>query len=184
MQKQLINRSSLVLFICFTLIGGLYVLGFQFIEGANAKKSSENLSEEVFQITGPKTINVHLRTAYLDGEIIEEVVQETIWAMEDFWASYDDWQLIDQNEEQVIFQKEVPSISPLSKANGYFGISSENILTMYDGKPSGKREIKKFFQLDLKKLEANYEEALSKGIDIKSTDHYQDVLNKMSNYEK
>jgi forespore regulator of the sigma-K checkpoint len=184
MKKPFINRSSLMLFICFALIGGLYVLGLQSIEDVNAQKNNESSSEEVFNITGPKTINVHLRTAYLDGEITEEVVEETIWAMEDFWETYADWQLIDLNENQVIFQKEDPSISPLSKANGYFGISSENMLTMYEGMPMKEREVQQFFQLDIEKLEVDYEQLLSEGIPIQSTDHFQEVIKYLRNYKK
>ncbi|HWJ80428.1 MAG TPA: intercompartmental signaling factor BofC [Niallia sp.] len=124
----------------------------------------------------PKKLEVVLKRVYLDGEVSEEYVEETVWSMEDFWSKYDKWQLVDMNSKGLIFKQDVDDISPLLKANGYFGITDDGILTIYNGKPEKENIIQSFFQLDLKKLESKQQENLQKGIPIKSKDRYVRVL--------
>lgn len=124
----------------------------------------------------PKKLEVVLKRIYLDGEVSEEYVEETVWSMEDFWSKYDKWQLVDMTSKELTFKQEVDDISPLLKANGYFGITDDGILTIYNGKPQKENIIQSFFQLDLKKLESKQQENLQKGIPIKSKDRYVRVL--------
>ncbi|MCM3596371.1 intercompartmental signaling factor BofC [Metabacillus idriensis] len=148
--------------------------------------ASENAAEtenEVYEVSGPLTVTVVLERIYLDGEISEEVKNETILAMEDFWAKYEDWQLIDQDDHQIIFQKEVDDISPLLKANGYFGISSEGVFSIFNGKPDDASEIiQSFFQIDVKKLETRKHDELRQGIRIESKDQYLKVIQSYKAY--
>lgn len=137
-------------------------------------KSQEMKADEV---TGPLTVNVILQLHYLDGNTSEEVVKETIWSMEDFWAQYRDWQLVDQQEGQMIFKKNIDDISPLLKSNGYFGISEDGILTIFKGVPAESEEvIQSFFQIDVSKLESRQQEELKNGIPVVSKDHYIQVI--------
>lgn len=149
-------------------------------------KASENISEkenEAYEVSGPLTVTVVLERIYLDGEISEEVKTETILAMEDFWAKYEDWQLIDQDDKQMIFQKEVDDISPLLKANGYFGISSEGVFSIYNGKPDNASDIiQSFFQIDVRKLETRKHDELLQGIRIQSKDQYLQVIQSYKAY--
>ena len=96
--------------------------------------------------------------------------------MEDFWSEYTEWQLIDQDEEQIVFQQNIDDISPLLKANGYFGITDEGILTIFNGKPKTHNVIQSFFQIDMEKLESHQHEELKNGIPISSKDKYVKVL--------
>lgn len=130
----------------------------------------------------PKQVHIVLKRIYLDGEISEESVEETVWSMEDFWSKYDKWQLADKNSDTLVFTKVVDDISPLLKANGYFGISNEGILTIYNGKPEKSNIIQSFFQIDLKKLESTQQKHLRKGIPIKTKDRYVEVLETFKNY--
>lgn len=68
-------------------------------------QSDPPLHEDVYEVSGPKTVEVVLRQTDTNGEKHEERIRETIWSMEDFWANYADWQLIDQNETSIIFHK-------------------------------------------------------------------------------
>ncbi|CAI9396870.1 MULTISPECIES: BofC C-terminal domain-containing protein [Bacillaceae] len=129
----------------------------------------------------PKKLEVVLKRIYLDGEVSEEVVEETVWSMEDFWSKYDKWQLVDMTSKELVFKQEIDDISPLLKANGYFGINDEGILTIYNGKPAQENIIQSFFQIDLKKLESKQQEDLQKGIPIKSRDRYVKVLETFKN---
>lgn len=130
----------------------------------------------------PIEVEVVLERWYLDGEFSQEIVKETILSMEDFWAKYDNWQLIDMEEKRVVFRKYVDDISPLLKANGYFGITGDGTLTIFNGKPHPSKIIHTFFQLDMGKLESKRHEELKKGIPIKNKDHYVEVLETFKNY--
>lgn len=132
----------------------------------------------------PLRITLHLERVYLDGEKSEETVMETIWSMEDFWAKYDAWQLIEMEESELVFRQHVDDISPLLKTNGYFGLSDEGVLTIFNGRPDHTNIIQSFFQLDLGKLESTKREKLNQGIPIKSKDEYEKVLETYKPYTR
>lgn len=139
--------------------------------------------EDAYEVTGPLTVKVILERIYMDGEKSEEVVEEQILSMEDFWAQYADWQLINQSEEQIVFQKYIDDISPLLKANGYFGVQEDGTLTIFNGKPvQGKGIIQSFFQIDIQKLETYRQDELRKGIPIKNKDQYLQVIEAFKPY--
>ncbi|MDT8861981.1 intercompartmental signaling factor BofC [Alkalihalobacillus sp. MEB130] len=155
------------------------------IEGSQTKEISggKNEQAEAFEVMGPQTLNITLERVYLDGEKSQERIQETIWSMEDFWALYEDWTLIDQNQNEMIFRKEVNDISPLLKVNGYFGITEEGILSIYEGSPNEERVIQSFFQLDTAKLKSQQHIELRKGIPVQDLKHYEEVLQVFGQYK-
>ncbi|UII55019.1 intercompartmental signaling factor BofC [Cytobacillus spongiae] len=147
--------------------------------GANSVAANGN--EE--QIT-PHEMTIILERAYLDGEISEEKIKDQIWSMEEFWAKYDQWQLVDISQKYVVFRQDVDDISPLLKANGYFGITEDGILTIFNGKPQDYNVIQSFFQIDIGKLESTKHKELQEGIRIKTKDRYVEVLETFKNYSK
>jgi forespore regulator of the sigma-K checkpoint len=130
----------------------------------------------------PLHITVILERNYLDGEISQEVIEETCWSMENFWAKYDQWQLISHDESTFVFKKQEDDISPLLKANGYFGLSEDGVLTIFNGRPDRSRIIQSFFQIDVKKLESKAQQELLQGIPIKTKDRYVEVLETFKPY--
>ncbi|MEH7442309.1 intercompartmental signaling factor BofC [Bacillus sp. JJ1122] len=134
------------------------------------------------QINEPLKVKIILQRVYLDGEMSEEGVMETIWSMEDFWAKYDDWQLIDMEKNKAVFRQDIDDISPLLKANGYFGLSEEGVLTIFNGRPDGSNIIQSFFQIDLGRLESFKRDQLKKGIPIKNKQCYEEVLETFKPY--
>lgn len=134
------------------------------------------------QKTEPQNIKIILERIYLDGEISEEVVQEPIFSLENFWAKYDQWTLKDIDETKIVFSKQMDDISPLLKINGYFGISDQGVLTIFNGKPGHSKIIQSFFQIDVKKLESQKQKELRDGIPIKTKDRYVKVLETFKSY--
>ncbi|NRD75970.1 BofC C-terminal domain-containing protein [Bacillus sp. BRMEA1] len=132
--------------------------------------------------TEPLHITVVLERIYLDGEVSQEVVKETCWSKENFWSKYDQWQLIQNNGTKMVFRKQVDDISPLLKANGFFGITKEGVLTIFNGRPDHSRIIQSFFQIDIKKLESKKQEELLQGIPILTKDRYVQVLETFKPY--
>ncbi|MFB6468010.1 BofC C-terminal domain-containing protein [Cytobacillus sp. Hz8] len=132
----------------------------------------------------PIHLKVILERSYVDGDKSQEVVHETIWSMENFWAKYDQWELVYMGKDQLVFRQNIDDISPLLKSNGYFGITDEGILTIFNGKPRNYQIIHSFFQIDIGKLESKKHEQLKKGIPIKTKNDYEEVLESFKMYSK
>ncbi|WP_227937834.1 intercompartmental signaling factor BofC [Alkalihalobacillus deserti] len=181
-QLQRNQRCVISLFLSILIVlTGLVVWNTTVIEGSQIEKESRK--PETVTVMGPQTIDVILERVYLDGEISQERVQETIWSTEDFWAFYEDWVLIDQNETEMIFRKQIDDISPLLKMNGYFGITEEGILSIYEGEPNKERVIQSFFQLDTTKLKSQQHSDLMRGIPVQDLKHYEEVLQAFGQYK-
>lgn len=132
----------------------------------------------------PVEVEVVLKCIYLDGEISEETVTEKIYILENFWAKYDDWQFIGMEKSKLVFQKQMNDISPLLKANGYFGVTEDGTLSIFNGRPYKSHIIQSFFQIDVGKLESQIRKELKKGIPIKTKDRYEEVLETFKTYSK
>jgi forespore regulator of the sigma-K checkpoint len=132
----------------------------------------------------PIQVEVILQRAYLDGEISEEKVIEKIWSMEHFWVKYEQWELVDTYDKGLVFKQQMDDISPLLKANGYFGITDDGTLTIFNGRPHQTNIIQSFFQLNIEKLESRKHLELKKGIPIKTKDRYVNVLETFKPYYK
>ncbi|WP_064467735.1 BofC C-terminal domain-containing protein [Lederbergia galactosidilytica] len=142
----------------------------------------EQQESPVYIPDSPLEIEVSLQRRYLDGDISEEVVNETIWALEDFWAKYEKWQLIDIDEKRVTFEMEINDISPLLKVNGFFGLQEDGTLSIFNGSPDEADIIHSFFQIDMEKLEGKKREELKKGIPIQTKETFTEVLEAMKQY--
>ncbi|WLD92223.1 BofC C-terminal domain-containing protein [Alkalihalobacillus sp. AL-G] len=177
-------KSTWLFPLLVVLLGACYVFLFHTYEGKFKANNTPQVqkSDEAYPVTGPLTVEVHLQRNFLDGERSVDVIYETIWSMEDFWSSYEDWQLVDQNLERVIFEQKVDDISPLSKVNGYFGLTEDGILTIFNGSPVQSEIIQSFYQVDVKKLESSLIQKLEQGIPVRSKQNYKAVLNQYKPY--
>lgn len=164
---------------------GLLCMLFMFCgdaPGMMITSATQHDNRSAQQRTEPLHITVILERMYLDGEMSEEVIQESCWSMENFWAKYDQWQVTDIDESTMVFRKTVNDISPLLKDNGYFGITDKGVLTIFNGRPGQSRIIQSFYQIDVKKLESKKQEELIRGIPIKTKDRYVEVLETFKPY--
>ncbi len=147
-----------------------------------AGSANRTAADHPQQQAEPINLKVVLERVYLDGEISEETIQESVISLADFWAKYDQWELMSISETALVFRKQVDDISPLLKANGYFGVTDNGILTIFNGRPGQSRIIQSFFQIDVKKLESHRQEELFKGIPVKTKDRYKKVLETFKPY--
>jgi forespore regulator of the sigma-K checkpoint len=104
--------------------------------------------------------------------------------MEHFWVKYEQWELVDTYDKGLVFKQQMDDISPLLKANGYFGITDDGTLTIFNGRPHQTNIIQSFFQLNIEKLESRKHLELKKGIPIKTKDRYVNVLETFKPYYK
>ncbi|HLO11903.1 MAG TPA: BofC C-terminal domain-containing protein [Pseudoneobacillus sp.] len=139
-------------------------------------------TEAASTIKEPLQVEVILQREYLDGEVSEEKIIEKIWLMENFWVKYEQWELVDTYDKGLVFKKQMDDISPLLKANGYFGITEDGTLTIFNGKPHQTNIIQSFFQINIDKLESRKQLELKNGIPIKTKDRYVQVLETFKPY--
>ncbi|KMY59117.1 MULTISPECIES: intercompartmental signaling factor BofC [Geobacillus] len=125
----------------------------------------------------PVKMTIVLERQYLDGEMSEEKVTETVDSMTEIWKKYRGWQLVTLDDQTIVFLKTINDISPLLKTNGYFGITDDGTLSIFNGKPGQSSEIiQSFFQIDVQKLESRQQEKLKKGIRVLSKEQYEQVI--------
>ncbi|AMX82769.1 Forespore regulator of the sigma-K checkpoint, BofC [Geobacillus subterraneus] len=130
-----------------------------------------------FAAPAPVKMMIVLQQQYLDGEISEEKRTETVVSLTEIWKKYRDWQLITLDDRTIVFRKAVNDISPLLKANGYFGITDDGTLSIFNGKPGRSNQIiQSFFQIDVQKLESRQQAKLKQGIRVLSKEQYEQVI--------
>ncbi|WP_054635548.1 BofC C-terminal domain-containing protein [Thalassobacillus sp. C254] len=187
MSKKEVSVKKSAIFLMTALLALLFVISYAStaLLGSEENTSGESrinqeesleLEKSVETVKGPKTVKVVLERRYLDGQISEETIEETIWAQEDFWAHYSGWSLKDQNNERIVFTQDIEDISPLLKWSGYFGLDENGVLTIFKGRPEGNEVIQSFYQIDTERLESHYLEQLGEGIPVKTKETYESVL--------
>ena len=127
-------------------------------------------------------LQVILQREYLDGELSEEKITEWFWSIEEFKNKYRDWKIIEQTKDHIVLHKMENDISPLLKTNGYFGITKDGTLSIYNGKPEKDKIIHTFFQIDVGKLEVYQQEELQQGIQIISKDQFNSLMKEYREY--
>ncbi|MEH7464256.1 BofC C-terminal domain-containing protein [Bacillus thuringiensis] len=139
-------------------------------------ESSGNEAQQEPQIT------IMLQRIYLDGEVSQEIFREEVVNLEKLLEQYKDWQLVDRDDVQIVLQQRIDDISPLLKTSGYFGVSKEGILQIFNGVPEKDNAIHSFFQIDMKKMESYQCEQLKRGIRVKSKERFVKVMKDMEQY--
>ncbi|MCP8616993.1 intercompartmental signaling factor BofC [Salirhabdus salicampi] len=161
----------------FAIVASFHAVGER--ETTNMATNDEQVWER-----DPLTLEVVLRTLYLDGKMDIETEEQTVWSLQDFWSAYEGWQLVEQEEGRVVFERQVEDLSPEVKANGYFGVNEDHSLTIFNGRPEDNQVIKAFYQLDMDKLESFHFNRLKNGIKIDSTTTFKNVMETFQQYSR
>ncbi|MFS0780779.1 BofC C-terminal domain-containing protein [Bacillus sp. 1P06AnD] len=126
---------------------------------------------------------VTLQKIYLDGEVTEETAVKETKSIEELHVKYHNWNLVFESDKELVYQKHINDISPLLKAHGYFGITEDGTLSIFNGKPTNLDVIQTFFQLDVDLLEVKKRDELAEGIKVKDKKRYQSVLETFKQYK-
>lgn len=165
---------------------GLRLLAFSillFIFDISCEAFTIDSKVEAHELVPQETITtISLIRNFLDGECSIESLSNEIGSLNEIKKIYPNWELIEIKEGTIYFQKYIDDISPLLKANGYFGITTEGVLSIYNGEPKQKQLIQSFFQIDIEKLESKSIEELTKGIPIQTKEHYVQVIESFKAY--
>ncbi|MBX0358845.1 BofC C-terminal domain-containing protein [Halobacillus sp. Nhm2S1] len=176
---------------------GMAVLSWSMIDHTPQKTFKDNMPQRVIQGKGsqseavatlvkpePLKLTVILKEHYIDGVTETTKKEETIWSMMDFWASYEGWVVEEQELDQVVFQRQVDDISPLTKQTGYFGLTEDGELAVFQGLPDQGKVIESFKPVPIKPLETKREKELKQGIKIKDHRHFEQVVRQFSKEEE
>ncbi|MTH52560.1 hypothetical protein GKZ89_04005 [Bacillus mangrovi] len=132
---------------------------------------------------GAETWNAVLVRTYMGGEESTEIMKEKFRSKRELLAAYPDFVLVEVKGNRMVLQQNINDISPLVKSNGYFGLTGEGVLTLFDGKPIRQGKIiQSFFQIDTGKLEVKRHMQLEKGIRVENRVRYLNVLETFKAY--
>ena len=170
---------------------GLLALGMIFMALATlawtlsvADEADERQSkdEETVQVMADEPFVLVLETNYLCGtqtEIKQFEDEQTLQA----WVDTQDvpWQLVEKKDRTYVMVHEVKDdLAPVCKEEGYFGLSEDGVLTIYQGPPTENQVIQTFFRIDTERLEsklpASEIHTLQEGIRIRDVADYRQVL--------
>jgi forespore regulator of the sigma-K checkpoint len=126
-----------------------------------------------------------LARTYLCGVKDEEHKPVSRDKLAQMMTEYNGWEIISADETKLILLKRENDIAPSCKANGYFGLSGEGVLTLFNGLPAEQNVVQTFYQINTAKMEASLPkeevESLKKGIRVRDLAEYHSVL---STYEE
>lgn len=145
---------------------------------------SLTIFEEKGNAAGHKTpiFKVTLQSIYVDGELTEEITFKETASLDEVIKQYMDWEIVKQSDKELVFQKQINDISPLLKANGYFGMTEDGVLSIFNGKPTDSDVIHSFFQINVEMLEVKKQNELGKGIRVNDKEQYEAVLEAFKPY--
>ena len=138
------------------------------------KGKAAGIATPIFKIT--------LKSIYVDGELTEEIIFKETASLDEVIKQYMDWEIVKQTDKELVFQKEINDISPLLKMNGYFGVTEDGVLSIFNGKPTDSEVIHSFFQINVEKLEVKRQNELGKGIRVNDKEQYEAVLEAFKPY--
>lgn len=128
-----------------------------------------------------------LARTYLCGVKDEERLQLADESMEKVLSSYKGWEIIASEQGKLILLKRENDIAPVCKANGYFGLSPDGVLTLFNGVPGEQKVIQTFYQINRAKMEAALPKKeialLQGGIRVRDLAEYNSVLSTFSEFQ-
>lgn len=138
--------------------------------------------EEAIDVMAKEPVKLVLKTNYICGTEIGTREFDQVRDMEEWLeAQHTSWSIeAKKGSEYTISRDVVNDLSPLCKQEGYFGLSKEGKLTMFQGPPSDNQVIQTFFRIDTQLLESKLPKekvgSLKRGIRVHSVDEYLNVL--------
>ncbi len=184
-------RILIVTLLTILFVGGWHVFSGEAEENSDTPAKQEERKEDIAKKSlekawtkPPLELEVVLQRIYIDGQMSEERRRETVWSLEDFWATYEGWRVVNQQEGEIVFNKKVKELSPRIKAKGYIGLDEHGKLSIFEGKPSQQKVIQTFYQIDLDELEVMETQNLQNGIKIHSADQYYKLLKQFEKVSK
>ncbi|MGL4820445.1 MAG: BofC C-terminal domain-containing protein [Bacilli bacterium] len=125
--------------------------------------------------------SVKLETLYIDG-----TKETVIISMEEAEQKQkgNPKIIMQQNEDGTWTMKECQSrLHPEVAKHGYFGISPDGILTIYNGTPKEEQAIQSYYELQVEELETDVRNKLQSGIPVVSVANFLNTIQSLQMYQ-
>jgi forespore regulator of the sigma-K checkpoint len=140
--------------------------------------------EEAIDVMAKQPVKLILKTNYICGTEISTKEFDQVRDMEEWLEAQKNtsWTIVEakKDSEYTMSRNVLNDLSPLCKKEGYFGLSKEGVLTMFQGPPTDNHVIQTFFRIDTQLLESKLPKekvgSLKQGIRVHSVDDYLNVL--------
>lgn len=156
------------------------------IKGLPSQEKLGQTEEKAVPVMG-KPLEVVLNRTYLCGTKDEERVRVEAQTIEQLLSKYIGWEIVSVGADSVVLEKEENDISPECKEKGYFGLSPDNMLTLFNGLPGEQKVIQTFYQINTARLEASLPkeelDLLKKGIRVHDLAEYNSILSTYGEYQ-
>jgi forespore regulator of the sigma-K checkpoint len=183
MKRLRLIKSTWLVLAGVVLLGSFFWISDMLHEG-NRTGQAEAV-EAVKAIFRPSELV--LARSYLCGVKDEEHVRVGNDSMEHVLAKYKGWEIVDSAQGKLILLKREHDIAPACKENGYFGLSADGVLTLFNGVPGEQKVIQTFYQINTAKMEASLPkeevQLLKNGIRIRDLSEYNSVLSTFSEFQ-
>ncbi|HZG17468.1 MAG TPA: BofC C-terminal domain-containing protein [Candidatus Bathyarchaeia archaeon] len=168
------------------ITGGTYWIANMVSEGNGALPVIGETYRSAVETIG-KPHELVLARSYLCGVKEEERIVLGKESFEQTLSGYKGWEIIASEEGKLILLKRENDIAPSCKENGYFGLSPDGVLTLFNGVPSEQNVIQSFYQINRAKMEATLPKEeitlLQKGIRVRDLSEYNSVLSTFSEFQ-
>ena len=151
-------------------------------DGKVFSTTNHNNNYDQYSESAKQKLTVILHRVYVNGEVLEEIYLNQHKTNADVKKQFSDWQVVEENDDEIVLFKKFDDLSPSLKSHGYIGISKDGMLNLYIGFPKSNNIIDSFFQIDTSKLEVYKQNQLKKGIRIKTKKHYEKILHDLKQY--
>lgn len=134
-----------------------------------------------------KNYEVVLVHSYLCGLKDEEQKPLPPESLAQVMTDYSGWEIVAADPARLILLKRENDIAPSCKANGYFGLSMDGVLTLFNGLPAEREVIQTFYQINTVRMEASLSkeevELLRRGIRVRDLAEYNSVLSTYADFQ-
>ncbi|MEW9667234.1 BofC C-terminal domain-containing protein [Ammoniphilus sp. 3BR4] len=191
MWNRRINRSQWFFYgffcaVLLALVSGGAWLSINTIEQQKRVLNAESSKDpEAVQVLAREEVKLVLKKTYVCGTETEEKITRMVPSIDQLFIDFADWELVSNDGNEFVFKKFVQDLGPLCQENGYFGLSEDGTLTLFEGPPKEQKVIQTFFHIDTEKLESSLQNDLAllrEGIRIHDLAEYNSILSTYGEY--
>lgn len=173
------NKHLFLILTFSSLVAVLFVGGWLLLLGLLSPATGEDGDESATAFSVLPSLEVVLQRHYVCGEMLEERMMSPL-SVESVRQQFADWDVAEQTETRLVLTKQVDDLAPQCKANGFFGITDEGLMTLFYGPPEEGNVIRTFYQLDVERLETSLPQQVAQqlrdGIRVTTVQEFHSVL--------
>ncbi|GAA4705318.1 BofC C-terminal domain-containing protein [Brevibacillus fulvus] len=180
---RMYSSISVVLFVALLAGGGVYLYN----KGSEQSVSGQTAEVNIVWQPQSRHFDLVLARTYLCGLKDEEHVQIPYDKLAQSLTNYAGWEIITSEPQKLILLKRENDLAPACKANGYFGLTPDGMLTLFNGLPQEQDVIQTFYQINTERMKATLPkeevDLLFQGIRVRDLAEYNSVLSTYGEFQ-